>query len=195
MTSKSSLLITNFKVLISLLVLIIISGFFYFLGLNQNNSGVAKKLNRECMYGFLSKNEFLQTYTVKKGDTLISVAENQMGNSGRVDELIELNKEKYPHLSITNGFLEIGFPLYLPPRGINSSSGDLVAINGKLVTQDANNWTVAVEKNNGMLTYNIYPSEITNFDSKIKDDYEPGDCLTAILDSKQGNKAYIINSQ
>jgi len=51
-----------------------------------------------------------QTYTVKSGDGLWSIAENSLGDGNRYKEIIEQNKDKYPSLQTSNN-LEAGWEL------------------------------------------------------------------------------------
>ncbi|OGH08320.1 MAG: hypothetical protein A2171_03045 [Candidatus Levybacteria bacterium RBG_13_35_9] len=185
-SKKSNYLSSKNLILASAVVIFLI--FALFLGTKQIGP---KKTTDTCKYGFLPTESFLRSYTVKSQDTLLSIANNELGSTGRVNELISLNKEKYPYLSIKNNFLEVGYQLYLPPKNILNSSGDLFAINGKLISNTNSTWTVKVDEG---LTYSIYPMENTIFESKNEEEFIPGDCVNIIGDN-EGNRAFIITPQ
>lgn len=88
--------------------------------------------DRTCFYGLLDRDFFLQSYTAQKGDTLMLIARKELGDSSRTAELININRVWYPHLSIKNPFIEVGWNLRLPPKIIGHSSGFLVGWGGRL---------------------------------------------------------------
>ena len=53
-------------------------------------------------------------YTVCTGDYLSMIAQNQMGDSSRWPEIVELNKEKYPSLLSNPNLIYAGWTLTLP---------------------------------------------------------------------------------
>ena len=92
---------------------------------NESNLAVEKEKVRCSFYGSLDQDFYLTKYTVRKGDTLLSIAKNELGDSSRVDELIGLNKTWYPNLSIQNPFIKAGWELRIPPKFFPKSSGIL----------------------------------------------------------------------
>lgn len=54
------------------------------------------------------------TYEVKRGDTLQSVAQNELGSVRRWTEILDLNEGKYPSLRANPEFLNVGWKLELP---------------------------------------------------------------------------------
>ena len=64
-------------------------------------------------YGKAPKDEYLESYVVKQGDTLLSIARNQLSDSSKVYQLINLNNDNYPELSIKNSYIEPGWELYI----------------------------------------------------------------------------------
>ncbi len=64
-------------------------------------------------------------YTVKPGDFLSLIAGNQMGNSSRWPEIVELNKDKYPSLLSNPNLIYAGWVLTLP----TGSKGNTVTPN------------------------------------------------------------------
>jgi len=67
-----------------------------------------------------------KTYTVQPGDTLSSIAQQIFGDSNRYQEIVDLNKEKYPQLLQNPNLIEPGMVLIVgsekilvpPPGGI-----------------------------------------------------------------------------
>ena len=68
-----------------------------------------------------------QTYTVKSGDSLWSIAENSLGDGNRYKEIIEQNKDKYPSLETSNN-LEAGWELKVNCGKQISTSGTQKAL-------------------------------------------------------------------
>jgi len=56
----------------------------------------------------------LQTYTVKPNDCLTTIATQQLNSFKSYQEIINLNKDKYPSLLTDPGYLKIGWQLILP---------------------------------------------------------------------------------
>lgn len=88
-------------------------------------------------------------YTVQSGDYLIKIASEQMGDGSRWQELVELNKDKYPSLLSNPNLIYAGWVLTLP-AGSKGNSGsksgssstlsgsDTINANGTAV--DASGW-------------------------------------------------------
>ena len=88
-------------------------------------------------------------YTVQPGDYLIKIASEQMGDGSRWQELVELNKDKYPSLHSNPNLIYAGWVLTLP-AGSKGNSGsksgssstlsgsDTINANGTAV--DASGW-------------------------------------------------------
>jgi hypothetical protein len=74
-----------------------------------------------------------QTYTVKSGDSLWSIATSELGDGNKYTEIIELNKEKYPSLATSNG-VSTGWELDLgcdtPATQTEQEKAELEAIGG-----------------------------------------------------------------
>lgn len=91
-------------------------------------------------------------YTVQPGDFLIKIANEQMGDGSRWQELVELNKDKYPSLLSNPNLIYAGWVLTLPSgsKGNSGSSSsksgssstlsgsDSINANGKAV--DSSGW-------------------------------------------------------
>lgn len=53
-------------------------------------------------------------YTVKRGDTLTGIAQNELGNWQKWGSIVDANKDKYPSLTSNPDFIQIGWNLQLP---------------------------------------------------------------------------------
>ncbi len=75
-------------------------------------------------------------YTVVPGDYLSLIAQNQMGDSSRWPELVELNKDKYPSLVSNPNLIYAGWTLTLPagskPQASSGSSGSSSSYSGTI---------------------------------------------------------------
>ena len=117
-----------------MLLLVVAGGGFYFFQQTQPSLpwplSTQNPVSQCEKNGYYQKEEFLQKYTVKKGDSLLSIATSQLGDSTRVNELIVLNDDK--HLS----FAEEGWELFLPPP--QQTSGRIKKFGGKIYKIDDN---------------------------------------------------------
>ena len=75
---------------------------------------------------YMERKTYLPIYKVKSGDSLLSIAKNQLGSTNRLSELTKLN----PQLNPKDSFIEIGQELVLPPSHTTQTSGDVTQING-----------------------------------------------------------------
>lgn len=87
-------------------------------------------------YGTLNQNFYLNEYTVQPGDSIYSIAANELGDASRMTELINLNQQWYPHLSVENPFIEVGWEIRLPAPSLPKSSGYLIGYGGKITGQE-----------------------------------------------------------
>lgn len=132
--------------------------------------------------GIAQKWEYLTPYTIKQGDTVSGVAEEQLGDSSRVNEITELNNISY---------LTVGSTLYLPPKTITKSSGNLKEVYGMLLQKDNAVWHLGFGEGangNGINIPAYWFSEIPN-----KNSFQLGDCLTVLFDD--GFKVYSVSKQ
>lgn len=132
--------------------------------------------------GFAQKWEYLISYTIKEGDSLQSIAENEMGDSGRTNEILQLNGV---------GPLVVGSTLYLPPKNITKSNGKIRLLYGKLVLKNASNWQLSFnddKEGQGILIPTFWFADILG-----KDSYKLGDCLEVLLDD--GFKVFSVKMQ
>ncbi len=167
----------------------------------SNSSNVDSNLQqniiseKKCVnYGLMSKDDFLLPYHVQKGDTLFSILKNNDGGgTAKINELIEINKDVYPGLSLQNPFIEVGWKLYLPPKYAGMGSGTYGGIKGEIL-----------EMNDSYFLMNIDPDKrsqiaiyITPFTQYVPNDYKfsKGTCVRVVYDRGNSNKAISIVAQ
>jgi len=132
--------------------------------------------------GFAQKWEYLTPYVLKQGDSLQSIATDQLKDSSRVNELLQLNGV---------GPLVAGSTLYLPPASITKSSGKLQQVYGKLVEKTDASWHISFtsdKKGQGILIPSFLFQTVAN-----KDTIQIGSCVTVFLDD--GYKVYSLSLQ
>lgn len=132
--------------------------------------------------GFAQKWEYLISYVLKENDTLQSIATEQLKDSSRVNEILQINGV---------GPLVNGATLYLPPPSVTKSSGNLKQIYGKLVEKNTATWHIGFSTNRdgqGVFIPAFFFEELSNSDS-----FKIGDCLKIFLDD--GYKVYSVSSQ
>lgn len=137
--------------------------------------------NPSCQYGEVPASEYFQTYTVERGDTLLSIAKNNLGDVSRAHEIAVLNRKLYPQLS-QDSFLEVGYHLLLPDSSLPISSGNIFIFHRVICSIDGN--TIATSEdctNYGEQTLDA----TTVFEGKTKEQFKAGDCVTIVTDSYQ----------
>lgn len=135
-----------------------------------------QKYEKKCqLYGFNDKKNFLPEYTVKAGDTLLSIANKELGSVSRVNEIIELNKDRYPSLSIENPFIEQNWTLFLPPPYLTSTNGKLLEFDGELSEiRNDGNWVIKDLDS----TVTLRPDKNVKMIGKTS--FEVGDCVRVL---------------
>lgn len=133
------------------------------------------------------KNDYLVSYTVKPGDTLLSIAKSQLGSAARVNEIIDLNKNKYA-VSLQTPFIEQGWILTLPAPFITHSSGYIIRESGELfeIDKTTNNWTFGGKAG---ITFGLHTTSGTR--TLIQQPVKVGDCLTLVYDQRT-NEIFLI---
>jgi hypothetical protein len=147
----------------------------------------------KCDYEGLPKDQFLEIYVVKSGDTLFSIAKNQMGDISRINELIELNKKVYPFLTIEKPILEPGMKMYFTPDEIGVNSGKLFSKGGKILSIDDQKIAL-LNDTGGSVGYHYFRGKITFEDIKVSE-LAPGDCVYIITDEGGGFGIVLISPQ
>jgi LysM repeat protein len=131
--------------------------------------------------GYAQKWEYLTGYIVKQGDTMQTIAKEQLKDETRVNEILQINGVG----------LVIGSTVYLPPPSITKSSGNIKQVYGKLMEKDTTSWHIGFSndpKGQGILIPSFWFEGIAN-----RDIYKIGDCLKVFFDD--GFKVYTVALQ
>lgn len=179
----------NAKLLVFLLLIFLLLLGFYFGVLFGRKSALnsffdpkqdiaRNAANSKCVNNARREGDFLLTYTVVQGDTLLSIAKSQLGSTSRVNEIIALNKNKYK-LSVQMPFLEQGWILFLPPAYIKNSSGELVEESGELleINKATSEWSIGGKN---FTSFHLRVSNNTHFPQN--ENFNLGDCIKLIYD-------------
>ena len=151
-----------------------------------------KPHNQCSKYGYSDKSQYLNVYKVRSGDTLLSIAANELGDVSAVNQISLLNKDRYPQLSLVHPFIEVGWQLYLPPDYINEFFGGLWEMNAELagISEETGKWYFYF----GPESFgNILPTKDTLYPNG--DDLSSGDCIKYIYDTGAPAKIFKIASQ
>jgi len=132
-------------------------------------------------YGKSDEKDFLPQYEVKRGDALLAVVKNEVGDVTRLDEVINLNKDRYPIEMLKEGFLEVGWVLNLPPEFVESSNGTITEMNGEFAGI-AENGRWVVRGGDAFYWGGFLPDSQTLF-PKGKD-FQVGDCIKYIIEGQ-----------
>jgi len=158
------------------------------------SSAVPEPQEREdcSIYGPLLISQFLEEYVVKPGDTLLSVAEDELGDVSRASEIVALNQrlDRYPERSLSNPFIEQGWKLFMPPENVKQTSGNIQAYAGEIEEIGDTEFVIGF-KGGGGGKVNINAD--TKFLLKSRKDYQIGDCLFQIEDvRREGVRALFV---
>jgi hypothetical protein len=148
----------------------------------------------DCGYENAPKSAYLDQYVVQKGDSVLSIARDQMGDVSRVTELIELNKDVYPDLSLNNSFLEIGWIVYLTPKEFGITTGKLVYGAGKITGINGNRVTLKNYINQESYGHH-YMDESTIYVGKTMEEIAVGDCVNVITDLGSQSRILMMTFQ
>jgi len=134
----------------------------------------------ECEYGRIANDSYMRKYVVEKGDTLLGISKRELGSVSRVNQIIEINKDFYPGLSLQSPFIEVDWILYLPPKFItdNSVSG-IDAYRGKIGLETDDGLYIDFDTEVGSLQ--VFKSSTAKY--LIREDFLQGDCVQVIVDA------------
>lgn len=162
---------------------------------NNFNKSETRNIDNKCTsYGLLDSDFYLNKYTVNEGDTLLSIAKNELGDSSRVDELIQLNETYYPGLSIQNPFIEIGWQLRIPPKFFPRSSGIIQGEAGKILESREDAIVINLKSDQVVKTISYKTSQTKYLGN---DSLKPEDCVYIIKDiaGRAGAGMLAVSSQ
>lgn len=180
--------------LISLIVLLILGlSYFFFtkyeISSRGSQSTKMSKANACKDNGETSADQFLDDYVVMHGDSLLLIAERQLGSRARVNELAMFNLTRYPGFySGTPGvpnlapFLEIGWVLKVPPKWMPATSGNLVTLRGQIVDGVAG-YDFGISRTSGedgRYSYFNLDKDAVNQNGTI---FKISDCVTLLRDN------------
>ena len=130
--------------------------------------------------GASEKKDYLKSYILKEGDTINSIAKNELGDTTRNTEILTLND------NISK--MTVGSILYLPPDDIKSSSDHIAQVSGRITKLDEGSWQLSYgggEKGPGLWMPGFWFKDLPD-----KDSYKIGDCVTVLFDN--GVKVYKV---
>lgn len=157
-------------VIIIVLAVLVVGGIFayqYFYIQNQPKTSNPVAQAKNCVKsGALPIDEFLPSYSVKQGDTLLSISKDILKDVSRVEEIVRLNNDIYPQLSLENPFLEVGWKLRLPPANVSKTIGVIHVHGGSLSISDSS-WGVFFR------TGSVGPFEL----SQLPPSFTNGECI------------------
>lgn len=138
--------------------------------------------------GIQPKDDYLPPYTVKSGDSLLSIAKSQLKDGSRVSELIILNSDRYPELSLSKPFLEQGWKIYLPPQNLEATNGYIFMISGnvEIYPSPVGFWGVKYNGGRG----GLFPVETLS-----KDNIKAGDCVSVLYQGGGETKLFSVKRQ
>lgn len=122
--------------------------------------------------GFTKTGEgILDTYTVQKGDSILSIANKIYNDSGKASDIVSLNKYRYNSMTTASSFLEIGWKLLLPEPDISMVGEGFEIASGQVYILRQGEIVIKTGSNSG--TQQFYPNQITKELPPLK----LGDCV------------------
>jgi len=167
--------------ILSSILLFSIAGYIFLFIRKIKTDPEYKQLVFGCnSYGRVPDAFYLNSYTVKPGDTLLSISENELGQSSRIDELIQLNKQNYPTLSFENPTIETGWVFKIPPKFFPKSTGYIVGTSGRIT--EINDKSITINMRGDQKVEEIsYKVSGTRYLSRT--DFNADDCVYIIKDA------------
>lgn len=129
------------------------------------------------LYGFGDIEQYMDKYTIKQGDSLLLISKTQLGDSSRINEIIALNKDKYPALALQNYFIEVGWKFLLPPQRYGITNGAIYVVHGNLsvrLSETHPGWeTVWFNRSAGL----FFRDDLKRYSHL---NFKEGDCITVV---------------
>lgn len=199
-TSMWSIKITHLSGLLILIIFVIFSYICFSIGIhyqkkvdlhkiqpsNNPSQKVQVPFSACAKQGLQPKSDYLQLYIVKPGDTLLSIAKTQLHDVSRVDELITLNKDRYPDLSLSHSFLEKDWGLFLPPLN-QITNGYIFMLSGNIQIYPDNPtlWGVKTDQMSGGV-FNV---------KDIPTNLHEGSCVNVLYQGGSEMKLFSVTPQ
>lgn len=142
-------------------------------------------LNPKCSKtGDVNRKDFALVYVVKKGDSLLSIAKNELGSYGRSNEIIMMNDDPVRQDPEKWKNLVVGAQLFLPPSYISRSTGQVFARD--MYVQNLDKHFVYVGFKPQAIRQPFGEKFFINGDTKYLDGkpLQVGDCIRIIYDAK-----------
>lgn len=160
------------------------------------SSSLCKRITYPSAGRSEAKDRFFIIYTVKAGDTLLSIARKQLGDVSRIDELINLNKGQYPNLSQLSPKLPVGTKLYVTPKDFPENTGDLWVAEGLVIESDPGHFILSISQSQNVGGEDIYINANTKFMGEMRS-LKRGDCISVVIDymGNYTHKALVILPQ
>lgn len=129
----------------------------------------------------------LDTYIVKKGDSLLSIVNTLYDNTAKVGDVIYLNKNTYASLTVNPNLLGIGWKLLLPESDMAALSEGFEIASGQVYILKAGEVAMKLGKDSAI--HSFYP----NKESTIMPELKLGDCVHVF--EKNHSKVFKIDLQ
>jgi len=188
---------TKYKILlIFLLIIFVVVGSIFYLILRQRaliertsstEDTSQIPINQVCFSGSAGSNSDYpyEIYTIKLGDSLNSIAKNELGDSTRLNEIVILNEEAYPTLASQPSYLEAGWKFKLPPKDIIIEwAKQLAEFSGQIVFISSDIIKIRITPNLTQATY-VYPVATSKYYSNEGEiqfkDLKLGNCASVVV--------------
>jgi hypothetical protein len=159
--------------------------------MSHDGWSIVKKytLIKPCaLYGEQSVDHYMQTYVVKKGDTLLSIAEHELGDRARIQELIAYNQKIYPELGDNPTTLAPGMALHMFPRQFPPFLFPNKVLTGLLVTARNGRMEISHKREGNSVLNFGYGPETAMIGKKTLGE---GDCV-AVFFQNEGAQAVVL---
>lgn len=140
-------------------------------------------------------------YVVMPGDTILSIAENQLGGSSRSADIVYANMNNYPGLSMQQPEIQPGWVLDLPRPFIKKiiisdqqyASYQLPTVLSRQITSTGAGTNWILTSGQGETDDITVPLDVP-FYGKQRPQYKVGDCVT-VVEAGSGGDIYAVFSQ
>ena len=134
--------------------------------------------------GDIHRDKYAEIYIIKQGDSLLSIAQKQLGSFSRSNEIIYMNDDPvHPDFEAWKN-LTIGAKIYLPPKYVKRSTGQVFARDEyvQAITNDYIYTGFEPIENINLIGERYYIDKDTQYLDSIP--LQIGDCVRIIYDAK-----------